>query len=505
MVIRAIKRLKANAIKTVLYVILFTFLFLAVFTMLMIMDVTGKKVEKAQTTLANAVTLRGPYEEFMVKDEQSGILYAVPPAIAKEFVDSSFVRGYSMDATSCWFNPVDTEPYISEKAREEYGSYLDMAGFDNFEVSGVFDIDYHTLFVAKGFQIVEGEGLTYEDADSNLIVVGQKYAEINGLSVGDTVTYKMAEALLQAYEVDAEDTISFTIKGLFSCPDYAEATYGYNESRANMLFVSMNTLQKYCMETLDIDYTGFNYVTVFLDKSEHVDAFIEETKEKINIGAVENAVQTDENGLKTGVGMMSASTEVIKSGEWPYQIVLNWEWYDMVARPMEKVNNLTRYMTAGFIAAAVLLFVLLVSLNLKGRYREIGILLSMGETRKRILGQLVLENMIPVILAFIIVLPCAVPVTRGISDMMISGQAEEVEEENSSLTRDFSSEYMISLDLLYYNSVGIEVDTDIPIELNLQLFWILVVGILDLFLVVLIVQVNHITSKSPASILLVRK
>lgn len=506
MINRSLKYLKHNMVKTVLYVILFTFLFLAIFAMLMIMDVTGKKVEKAQTTLANAVTLRGPTEEFVVDGSSvTGIQYVISAAVAEQFVDSPYVRGYSMDATACSFTPLDTQTYISDATKDVLGSYLEAAGLTQMEVSGVFDTDYHTLFVAKGFRIVEGEGLTYTDADSNLAVVGEKYAAANGLSVGDTVTYQMPESMLDVYGVGKADPISFQIKGIYSCPDYSEADSTYDDQRSNLLFIPMNTFWKYTMETLEIDYAGFNYVTVFLDSAEHVDAFIEETKEKINIEAVDDVVQTGDDGLQTSVGSVVASAEVLKSGEWPYQIVLNREWYDMVARPMEKVNNLTMYMAVGFIAAAILLFVLLVSLNLKGRHREIGILLSMGESRRRILGQLVLENLIPVILAFLIVLPRAVPVTRVISDTMIAGQAEKVEDENSSLTQDFSSAVLVRIDMLGYSSVGVETDTDVPVKLDLQLFSVLFFWVLNLFLVVLMIQVNQITSKSPASILLVRK
>lgn len=49
-----------------------------------------------------------------------------------------------------------------------------------------------------------------------------------------------------------------------------------------------------------------------------------------------------------------------------------------------------------------LLFGILTSLSVKGRKREIGILLSMGEHRKRILGQFVLENLVPVLIALVL-------------------------------------------------------------------------------------------------------
>lgn len=59
-------------------------------------------------------------------------------------------------------------------------------------------------------------------------------------------------------------------------------------------------------------------------------------------------------------------------------------------------------MIVGFVTAGILLFGILTSLSVKGRKREIGILLSMGEHRKRILGQFVLENLVPVLIALVL-------------------------------------------------------------------------------------------------------
>ena len=49
---------------------------------------------------------------------------------------------------------------------------------------------------------------------------------------------------------------------------------------------------------------------------------------------------------------------------------------------LKNLNRLIGYMIVGFVTAGILLFGILTSLSVKGRKREIGILLSMGEHRK---------------------------------------------------------------------------------------------------------------------------
>ena len=53
----------------------------------------------------------------------------------------------------------------------------------------------------------------------------------------------------------------------------------------------------------------------------------------------------------------------------------------------------------------------------------------MGEHRKRILGQFVLENLVPVLIALVFAALCATPTAEYFADRMISNQAEKVEQE----------------------------------------------------------------------------
>ena len=107
------------------------------------------------------------------------------------------------------------------------------------------------------------------------------------------------------------------------------------------------------MKALKIQNVGFNTVTVYLKDTKSVEPFIEETKNKIKIGSVDDVVQTDENGIRSSVKPMVISQQDLESGEWSYQLIRNKEWYEMVAKPVEKLNRLIGYMIVGFVTAGI--------------------------------------------------------------------------------------------------------------------------------------------------------
>lgn len=197
---RASRKLRSTPAKTLMYIILFLVLFLAIFSMLMIGIASGNKVKRAQETLANSITLRGPAEGEAGK---SCTVYAIPSAIVEKFIDSNYVQGYTMEAGTYWLDPVDTETYISEETQQRLKGYLKDSGMYTMTAVGTLDCAYDTYFLAKGYRIVEGSGLSYGERGKYEAVVGEKYAEKNHLHVGDTVKYKMEQGTIEYYKVSA--------------------------------------------------------------------------------------------------------------------------------------------------------------------------------------------------------------------------------------------------------------------------------------------------------------
>lgn len=115
-----------------------------------------------------------------------------------------------------------------------------------------------------------------------------------------------------------------------------------------------------------------------------------------------------------------------------------------------------------------------------------------------------MENLVPVLIALVFAALCATPTAEYFADRMISNQAEKVEQENEDLSGNIKNALPTS-EIAAYESTGVTVDTDLSIEWNWKIMTGMILGILDLFLLILILQVGKITRESPASILLDRK
>ena len=156
---RASRKLRSTPAKTLMYIILFLVLFLAIFSMLMIGIASGNKVKRAQETLANSITLRGPAEGEAGK---SCTVYAIPSAIVEKFIDSNYVQGYTMEAGTYWLDPVGYRKHISARRHNRrLKGYLKDSGMYTMTAVGNTGLRIRYLFSGKGLQDVEGSGLSY--------------------------------------------------------------------------------------------------------------------------------------------------------------------------------------------------------------------------------------------------------------------------------------------------------------------------------------------------------
>lgn len=106
--------------------------------------------------------------------------------------------------------------------------------------------------------------------------------------------------------------------------------------------------------------------------------------------------------------------------------------YNDIAGPLEQTKKLASYVLYFSVLAAVLIIGLTVLMFMKERKHELGILMSLGELKKRIATQVVLELLIISILALSLSLITGQVLANGISESMIRDElvVEGVHEED---------------------------------------------------------------------------
>ena len=191
---------------------------------------------------------------------------------------------------------------------------------------------------------------TYFDEDStDSVLVSYEFAELNSLQVGDTIKLKNAYT---------EKSVTLTILGI----------YDTSADRANANTLYMNTATAAQFLSSD-DYNEGNYdvddVSFYMQNSDRADEFVE----KINSEFSELA----ENHLKVAVDTSE---------------------YDSLAGSIESVGSFANLILIIVIIATVIIITLIVTINVKDRRYEIGVLMSLGASKKNIIGQIATELLI---------------------------------------------------------------------------------------------------------------
>lgn len=211
-------------------------------------------------------------------------------------------------------------------------------------IAGVSSYAYISAVKNETMEIKDG---TYFDEDTDdSAMVSYEFAELNDLSVGDTFKIK---------NIYTEDSIELTVIGIY---DISE-----DRASANAIYMNTETAAKFLSED---DYNDGNYdvsnANFYMLNSENADEFVE----KIN----NDFSGLAENNLKVAVDTSE---------------------YDAMASSIESVGGFATTILIIVIIAAVVIVTLIVTLNVRDRRYEMGVLLSLGAHKRNVLAQIMVE------------------------------------------------------------------------------------------------------------------
>ena len=214
-------------------------------------------------------------------------------------------------------------------------------------ISGINAYAYLSGVQSESMEIKDG---TYFDEDTNdQAMVSYEFAELNELSVGDTFTIK---------NIYTEASITLTIIGIYDSSEF--------NANANTIYMNTETAAKFLSED---DYNDGNYevsnVKYYMITSENAEEFVEKIKSDFPDLAEDNltiAVDTSE--------------------------------YDSMANSIESVGSFATTILIIVIVAAIIIVTLIVTINVKDRRYEMGVLLSLGANKTNIIGQIATELLV---------------------------------------------------------------------------------------------------------------
>ena len=247
---------------------------------------------------------------------------------------------------------------------DEEGNNLSLSpdGFAYYAY-GAYNSEFNSLFVSGRFELVEGSHIT-EDI-TNGIILSRESVEKNGLKIGDKITgiinpeYNDPEVemeLIGVFDIvaDKDDTVNM----------YDASTYwDYNQ----YAFCSNSV-----MEALAVNYSDDGIESAFF--------------------YVEDAAQLD-NVIK--------NVQRIDSINWNnFIITANDEVYQNISNALSDTNTLVTTLIVVVTVVSMVLITLILSMSIRSRKRETGILLAVGIAKPAIILQYALETMLIAIVAF---------------------------------------------------------------------------------------------------------
>ena len=228
---------------------------------------------------------------------------------------------------------------------------------------GCINSKYHSLFLSGAMVMCEGK--TIDSSVKNGIVISKDSADKHDLKVGDTI---------QAVNNPLSDdkTMNLEIVGLFEVvADKTDERNNYNESSyyeyTNNAFVSEAAMKKLLENYADVGYASADF---FVTDPERLESIIHEVQK-------------------------------IHTIDWNnFLITANDEVYQNISNALSDTGTLITTLIAVITAVSMVLIILILSMSVRGRKRETGILLAAGISKPTVVLQYVLETLLIAAAAF---------------------------------------------------------------------------------------------------------
>lgn len=254
-----------------------------------------------------------------------------------------------------------------------------------FRILSNTDSSLHEYFYTRAFMLKDGRHIAPEDYNKALI--SSALAEMNSLKIGDAVVLTLSQEYVPSDSDTIGNSYTFEIAGIYdvNLPQMADENTAECDITENFIFIDEKALGQ-----IDIDISGEereiyeNGATFFLNDPQDMDAVVDMVKKT--------------NGIR----------------EVSYLITINNKAYNDSVLPLTKLSGYAAILVLIIIVISILLLSLIMTMWIRNRLYEIGILLSIGIKKVSIIGQHMLETLMIMVIALVI----AWPVTGAASSFL---------------------------------------------------------------------------------------
>ena len=363
--------------RTIVLTLIFFMMANLVLASITIKTAVGAQMDYAKSTLGGTVTIqadmdairesqKAEMEEGADRKEMFGKMERpqVSVTTANEIATySEYVKDYSYEVSvKANANELETVETSSRFGGGGFPGGMNFPGMSSSEeteldgdlsISGINAYAYISGVQNETITIKDGE---YFDEDTNdAALISYEFAELNSLAVGDEFTIK---------NIYNSEAVTLKVIGIYDSSE--------ERSNANLIYMNTETAAKFLSEDDyndgDYDVENVNYYMLDSDKADEFVALVNEKYPELAENKMKIAVDTSE--------------------------------YDAVAGSIESVGSFATTILIIVIIAAVIIVTLIVTLNVRDRRYEMGVLLSLGAHKRNVVAQIAAELIIVGTLGF---------------------------------------------------------------------------------------------------------
>lgn len=357
--------------RSVLLILVSSAILMFVLAGLLIRSAAVKATETAKTNAGATVTLSANRQVAFKKmqSQSSSSTKASRPKLtltpvklsdAKNIAKLSNIKSYNVTSSTT----VNAKSYDTVSTSTGMGAGGGPGGMKgssqssgDTQIDGVTATALTTAFTDNQSKVTKGRGITAADKGTNNVVIEKELASQNNITVGDTLTFKQTTG--------SKKTIKAKVVGIYKASSSSTSTGPMSVDPANTIYASYTLAN-----TLNSKYAGT------------ADSVTFNVKNPAKVSATKRA----------GKQLISSK----------YSLSTDDAAYQSVKSSMNNVESFANKIVWLVAIAGTIILALIVILMIRERRFEIGVLLSLGEARWKIVAQFFTEMLMVIVIALAI-------------------------------------------------------------------------------------------------------
>lgn len=344
--------------KTIILFLVLTLIATFMVTGIAIRDASAGVTADVQTAIGGKIMLELDTENNMESGQQNqwGTVYGYNGDLITQKIVNAIgkvdgVVDYNSEDTEAYYGAGVDFKYLPAAFELSYTSYGESSAY-----TATLSSEKCSKFESGEYKLVDGRHITPDDKYTCLI--SKELADYNGLSIGDKI---------KMYSLDSDSIAEFEIVGIFDGTEGASGNaLTVDEIPANCGYIDYATM----FELFGDELNGYQQLTIYVE---------------------------DPVSVQNVYDRISALPEL--KGK-TLKLSIDTDEYNVVSAPLESLQKLVTTTIVIISIVSITILTLILTIWVRGRKKEIGILLSIGKSKANIILQHFTETFAVAVVAF---------------------------------------------------------------------------------------------------------